>query len=59
LTTLHVEVVRVFIDPGGRFGNPLGLVAGHSTVGAAAWLPPAHATVGGHVHPAEPRTITI
>jgi predicted PhzF superfamily epimerase YddE/YHI9 len=29
LTALSVEVVRVFTDPDGRFGNPLGIVAGH------------------------------
>ena len=28
MTTLHVEVVRVFTDPDGRFGNPLGIVDG-------------------------------
>ncbi|NUR95011.1 MAG: PhzF family phenazine biosynthesis protein [Kribbellaceae bacterium] len=28
MTGLHVEVVRVFTDPGGRFGNPLGIVDG-------------------------------
>lgn len=28
MTDLHVEVVRVFTDPDGRFGNPLGIVDG-------------------------------
>ncbi|MEV0286199.1 MULTISPECIES: hypothetical protein [unclassified Kribbella] len=28
MTQLHVEVVRVFTDPDGRFGNPLGIVDG-------------------------------
>ena len=28
MTDLRVEVVRVFTDPGGRFGNPLGIVDG-------------------------------
>ncbi|HEY3508895.1 PhzF family phenazine biosynthesis protein [Kribbella sp. NPDC051137] len=28
MTNLHVEVVRVFTDPDGRFGNPLGIVDG-------------------------------
>jgi predicted PhzF superfamily epimerase YddE/YHI9 len=28
VSTLHVEVVRVFTDPDGRFGNPLGIVDG-------------------------------
>ncbi|HWD80898.1 MAG TPA: PhzF family phenazine biosynthesis protein [Kribbella sp.] len=28
MTELHVEVVRVFADPDGRFGNPLGIVDG-------------------------------
>ncbi|GAA1607311.1 PhzF family phenazine biosynthesis protein [Kribbella karoonensis] len=28
MTNLHVEVVRVFTDPDGRFGNPLGIVNG-------------------------------
>lgn len=28
MTQLHAEVVRVFTDPDGRFGNPLGIVDG-------------------------------
>jgi hypothetical protein len=28
LTAVHVEVVRVFTDPDGRFGNPLGVIDG-------------------------------
>lgn len=34
MTAVHVEVVRVFTDPDGRFGNPLGIVDG-------ALVPPA------------------
>jgi predicted PhzF superfamily epimerase YddE/YHI9 len=34
LTAVNVEVVRVFTDPDGRFGNPLGIVEG-------ALVPPA------------------
>ncbi|TDD17814.1 PhzF family phenazine biosynthesis protein [Kribbella turkmenica] len=30
MTAVHVEVVRVFTDPHGRFGNPLGIVDGAS-----------------------------
>jgi predicted PhzF superfamily epimerase YddE/YHI9 len=29
VTAAHVEVVRVFTDPDGRFGNPLGIVDGN------------------------------
>ena len=28
MTAVHVEVVRVFTDPDGRFGNPLGIIDG-------------------------------
>ncbi len=28
MTAVHVEVVRVFTDPEGRFGNPLGIIDG-------------------------------
>jgi predicted PhzF superfamily epimerase YddE/YHI9 len=28
LTAVHVDVVRVFVDPDGRFGNPLGIIDG-------------------------------
>jgi predicted PhzF superfamily epimerase YddE/YHI9 len=28
LSAVHVEVVRVFTDPDGRFGNPLGIIDG-------------------------------